>query len=519
MPANKTRAEQGRLELKVEDFGPVVEARLDLRPLTVLVGPNNTGKSYLAILIYTLHRFWNAEIFGPRYLGTRVLRVPPDMVPDASEQAIDDAAKLVFAQWRSERAGKPSPTEPRILPASVAETLSDAYDKRGGKLDGEIRRCFGIEELAALIRRGAQGGADIAVRIHRRDGSAAGGQNFRIGARNAEFRTAMPADAKAPANIRLDELQSLLLGALANGLGARADEWHRELLANFGSDLLNFLATAVRPSVVGPLARDAVYLPADRTGLVHAHNVMMSALSDGAAMSKVRPIARTPALPGVLGDFLEDLVDLGQRPGAHRRPPRDLGGGIEKTVLKGAIRVERWEAASYPRLTYRPEGRKASLPLAGASSMVSELAPVVLFLRHRVEPGNLLIIEEPEAHLHPATQVQLMREIAALVQAGVRVIAITHSEWMLEELANIVGRAALSEPEGAALPASDVGVWLFEPKERPKGSVVREIPLDESGQYPTGFEEVAAALHNDRADIVGRSREPGRWGPSNRSAR
>ena len=50
---------QDRIELEVNDFGPVVEARIDLRPLTVFVGPSNTGKSYLAILIYALHRHFN----------------------------------------------------------------------------------------------------------------------------------------------------------------------------------------------------------------------------------------------------------------------------------------------------------------------------------------------------------------------------------------------------------------------------------------------------------------------------
>ncbi len=113
-------------------------------------------------------------------------------------------------------------------------------------------------------------------------------------------------------------------------------------------------------------------------------------------------------------------------------------------------------------------------------------------------------------------QAQLIREIAALVRAGVRVLVTTHSEWVLEELANIVGRSRLPESEQndipankIALPASDVGVWLFEPKERPKGSVVREVALDESGLYATGFGEVAAALHNDWADISSRSQETG----------
>ena len=54
--------DQGPLELEVSDFGPIVEAKIDLRPLTVFVGPSNTGKSYLAILIYALHRYFSGGV-------------------------------------------------------------------------------------------------------------------------------------------------------------------------------------------------------------------------------------------------------------------------------------------------------------------------------------------------------------------------------------------------------------------------------------------------------------------------
>ena len=43
-----------RVQIEVRDFGPIASARVDLRPLTVFVGPSNTGKTYLSILIYAL---------------------------------------------------------------------------------------------------------------------------------------------------------------------------------------------------------------------------------------------------------------------------------------------------------------------------------------------------------------------------------------------------------------------------------------------------------------------------------
>jgi len=45
-----------KVEISVRNFGPIAEADLDLRPLTVFVGPSNTGKTYLSVLIYALQR-------------------------------------------------------------------------------------------------------------------------------------------------------------------------------------------------------------------------------------------------------------------------------------------------------------------------------------------------------------------------------------------------------------------------------------------------------------------------------
>ena len=45
------------VEIAVKNFGPIAEARIDLRPLTVFVGPSNTGKNLFlhAYLCVTRH--------------------------------------------------------------------------------------------------------------------------------------------------------------------------------------------------------------------------------------------------------------------------------------------------------------------------------------------------------------------------------------------------------------------------------------------------------------------------------
>ncbi len=60
MNRSETRAHDGDYRIEVADFGPIVRASVDVRPLTVFAGPSNTGKSYLAMLVYALHR-----CFGP----------------------------------------------------------------------------------------------------------------------------------------------------------------------------------------------------------------------------------------------------------------------------------------------------------------------------------------------------------------------------------------------------------------------------------------------------------------------
>ena len=387
-----------------------------------------------------------------------------------------------------------------VLPPLVTDEIRSGLEEGGSAFVREIERCFGIDRVAALVRRGHRGAARIVLRRCSADESAGLEHAWRLTARESEFKTTIPREFPIPAlSTDIDRMREYAI---------QIKDREQDGFSYAALHARNILSDLIRPHIFGPAHLPAYYLPADRTGVMHAHSVVVSALIGSAPTAGLRPAARTPMLSGVLADFLEQLIEVDRPMVSPRRRARDLGARIEEAVLGGTVRVDRSAVVDYPRFAYRPGGWKGDLPLMNASSMVSELAPVVLYLRHMVEPGNVLIIEEPESHLHPAKQVEFTRQLTALVDAGIRVIVTTHSEWLLEEVANIVRRSELPRAErrrgDVALRRDQVGAWLFQPKKRPRGSAVTEIHLDDTGSYASGFEEVATALHNDWAEISSR---------------
>ncbi len=497
--SNEQAQQRHDYRVRVKNFGPISEGNIKFRPLTVFVGPSNTGKSYLATMVYALHRYFAENLGEFPYGRHRGIGLPGF----ARENISDPDIKKDLDAWltSAEKKGEIPPLSVRV--EDEIRSIVEGAKDMATPIEREIVRCFGIETISELIRRPRAQAAEVVVDLHRRDERCH--MQYHLGIRRNGFEvTGKVIDSKTPFSDLVRSPEDRML--------------HRRILSSasiadgrdaFYSRLLGMLVGATRNALNNPLRRRVYYLPADRTGVMHSHKVVVSALVQHAATAGLRPAADVPILSGILADFLEQLIQMAGSHGSRRDSKGEvLASRVEETVLRGGVHIDASDT-NYPHFVYRPKDWKAELPLMRSSSMVSDLAPIVLYLRHIVRPGDILIIEEPESHLHPEMQVEVIRCLAEVVRSGIQVIVTTHSEWVLDELANMVltsqveesERATLGETTGGLYP-HEVGAWLFGRQGTSEGVFVEELKMDGLGLYPSGYDRVAVDQHNRWAKIA-----------------
>ena len=78
---------------------------------------------------------------------------------------------------------------------------------------------------------------------------------------------------------------------------------------------------------------------------------------------------------------------------------------------------------------------------------------IATLLRASVMPGSIVLIENPEAHLHPKGQTEMGKMIACAVKAGVQVVVETHSDHLFDGI-----RISAKQMEGLA--NQFLGYWF-----------------------------------------------------------
>ena len=433
------------VEIAVKNFGPIAEVTIDLQPLTVFVGPSNTGKTYFSTLIYALHGIFN---------GFSQLPGTPKQMNHFDFWGLGENDKIRETLKRLNTFNQPCKFSD--LP-QAGRIMIESRIKNPVILKNELKRCFDLNSVTELIRLkdGQRNEMWLSLKVHEKN------QNLW--------------------NFNSETFES---GFMVDGAV------NKEAIFGLSVELDRY-------------TEKRSYLPAARSGIMQSHRVIASSLVERATRGGLAPL-EIPTFSGVVADFMQQLI-LYEKSEAPNKEIHHLADALESDVLAGQILMKP-TPSGYPEFLYRPHTTGEEIRLTRAASMVSELAPVVLFLRGGIRPGDTLIIEEPEAHLHPGAQTEIALTLASLVRAGVRVVVTTHSDWFLKEIANLIRIGELKRkgvqkveamvPNNWLLP-EEVGTWWFQ-----KDGIVKHIPFDPTeGIEPKDYEDVAYKLYDRSVNL------------------
>ena len=456
------------LNVKVKYFGPLIEADVALRPLTVFIGENNAGKSYMALLNYAilasfsrshkLHRF--SPLRRVYKLSEQEQRQLNALLTEQNEVGFDELSQ----------------TTQNDINRGVQQLCNQLSEQLGS----EIQRCFG-SELSDLIR----------PRCHKR---------FEL-----IIESSQPA-------LRLEfrfQDGGLVLHNAAYSLTGTKFPLNRLRPAHADrlyTDLINSLVQYC----FRDLLKMPYYFPAARSGILQSHKALAGIMVSRLPLVGIESI-EIPRLTGVVADFISDLINLEKRPRIKSRkssPLIQIATFLEQEVSRGEIDVDQVDSgAEYPEFVYETNGNR--IPIHRTSSMVSEIAPIVLFLKHIIRSEALLIIEEPEAHLHPENQRILARAISQMVNAGLHVLVTTHSDYFLQQLSNCIRMASkpsvakkLGYTKKDQLPSESVGAYLFSFRKNRPGAETKELPVSKSEGIPEdAFVQIAESIYDETVKL------------------
>lgn len=471
------------MKLILKSFGPIDRCELDLsKQFTLIVGQNNIGKSYAISLLYALIKTFN-RFRRPFYYPWMDETVENDGV------RIAQMAELVSSQLSANQS-----TDEIEITSEIAEILK-------GQLQLTI--------VAALQQSLYGTFSEIA---------------------NLQNRL-----TKTPLEIRLEDghfvfsmgLKDNKLTILDFDLGHRyfakkvkqnrtfKDSEHRSIIYFPEGKSDNFIDNVTKvlfqlhqrliTNVCGAIY-DLHYLPASRSGLYQSLSAFGQIVAE---LAKNRSLLRQKIeLPGIsepLSDYFLKLSDIRtQGTDETNKAYRDIADEMEKDILKGKVEIE----SKTKKILFKPDGVGLSLDLSTTSSMVSEITPIVTYLRYvlpralgstkrlpkmREQWSQLMLIEEPEAHLHPEIQIKLVELLVKLsTTTPTKIILTSHSNYIFNKCSNLLMAEKIETDRFAAI--------LF--NRSSGGSITKDLKISAFGISDKNFVEVAEQLYEEKMSLI-----------------
>ena len=397
------------LELKIQNFGPIDDATIQVGRFTVFAGPNNTGKTFVAKMLYSVlgainanHALVSFEAHASVIYRILELNLKRDFgaTGERARSGIRTALQKIESLFRESASSRVSQNELDVLksvqPKIIAEieamkthfqTLKNNIEREEDR--SEVLQLYGllkdsIENLDKIF-------SDEELAIYT-------GWTLKFHQNVSE-------------NFQVSDISQLKgvgdspLSFSVPGLGSLKKEVNQ---FGFRPDL-----QIVQNSQSFP---EAFYLESQLYWKLK--NPLESIKLDSRSSS-------WSSLNGVPSYFYDVVVALRRQRVDH--PFAEIHRGLHNAIGGKIVLSEAGD------LEFQTSGK--SFPLSLTSAGVANMGMLALLIeRGALEPDSFLFIDEPEANLHPAWQVEMAELLFELARQGVQVVISTHSMTILKWL-------------------------------------------------------------------------------------
>ena len=385
-----TQHNKRTMSIELQYFGPILGGKVDLKPLTLFVGPNGCGKSHAATLLYTISRLEQDYERAQFHFRREMLNY---------EHIKKEATTLLEKKNQN---GKNN--------VIYTETLNKLANPETN-LERMLQDNFGVSNKD-LIQKG-QPYASLHIRTLKHE-------NIRIKLTPSKIDVY----GMSPPNIKV-----LFDKQDRKGREAYGDERDTAISIHVPppGGLFEIYDALMQRIMRNPDEDyNVYYFPAERAGLMLAYTPLADYYFNYYNRKRY-----DPSMPTVATDYLRFLNSLPSEPGVFA----PVANEAEKTILLGEVTARR---SLYSRAVVSFQKSRYKFPLRMTASSVKDLAAFFLYLKFVAKKNDLVVLEEPETNLHPKNQIELAKFIVQLINLGLYIVLTTHSPYFLEQLSHCI---------------------------------------------------------------------------------
>ncbi|WP_338553629.1 AAA family ATPase [Paenibacillus sp. KS-LC4] len=394
-------------ELNVKDFGRIKEANIIVSPFMLFVGKNNSGKTYLMMLLWGI-------LTEARGLIRKHLSEHPGYhsFMNTLMQGLEQANEEQYTVFELNEAAQDE----------LLNMFNDIVNENKEQLLNKIFR-FPVRAGSLKISRNNQ------IPFY---------SKYRKEVLPREDSITLNTFAiKSGITFQIDYNKKVII----RGFAPRDEQLFFNTFLELC--LVNMICSDFNVAALRTASNAPLYFPASRTGFLQTYRAIIGSYFDkqlevgsyvmeGSENSLPDTSGTELTLP--VAQFLSRL---------QRHDPNEETTAFyqdEIHFLNSELLDGRVEKGAGNQFRFKPGGGEQAYPLHVTSSLVAEVAPLSIFLTAK-EDSKLWIIEEVESHLHSELQRRMVRFLFRLINKGKSIWMTTHSDNLAQQINNLLAIA------------------------------------------------------------------------------